>query len=232
MEKQIVKFVVDKELDIANHFIALNSYKRNREKGFQQYKNDFLEKLSVLTSEDEIRNEIEKYIEIYYKQENKLISLVEDINEEWAKIEKDFIQKLEEVHKFPFPHTEMRGVLSSASRFGYNTHEGWFATDMMKNKFCAIDVATHELMHFMFHRYYDKICEEKELSKNEMWDVKESFTVLLNIEFSDFRLQQDFGYPPHAKLREIIKESWEKDRDFDKVLDRAIEYVKTHEAIN
>ena len=33
MEKQIVKFVVDKELDIANHFIALNSYKRNRDTG-------------------------------------------------------------------------------------------------------------------------------------------------------------------------------------------------------
>lgn len=222
----IVTFVVDKNLDITNHFTALNSYKRNKARGFQQFKNDFLEKLLSLDSEDQIRNEIEKYVELYYKQEDKVISLAKDINEEWSKIESGFVQKLEEVHKFQFPHKEIRGVLSSASRFGYNLDENWFATDMMRNKFACIDVATHELMHFMFHKYYDKVCEEKGLSKNEMWDVKESFTVLLNIEFADFRFQPDNGYSPHAKLREVIKESWVQSKDFDVALEEAIRYVE------
>ena len=99
---------------------------------------------------------------------------------------------------------------------------------MFRNKYICIDVAMHELMHFMFHRYYDRICEEEGLTKNEMWDVKESFTVLLNLEFDDLRFQPDNGYPQHVKLREAIKESWQKNHDFDTALKSAIEYVKTN----
>ena len=89
-----------------------------------------------------------------------------------------------------------------------------------------MDTAMHELMHFMFQKYYYKTCEEKGLSKEQMWDVKESFTVLLNLEFSDLRFQTDDGYFTHKKLREIIKNSWEKDRDFDKALESGIEFIK------
>ena len=83
-------------------------------------------------------------------------------------------------------------------------------------------------MHFMFHKYYDKVCEEKGLSPNQMWDVKEAFSVLLNIEFNQFRFQSDGGknHPIHFKLREMIKKSWEKNHDFDKVLDDAINFIK------
>ncbi len=223
---QIITFVIDKNLDIANHFIAINAYKGRKERGFKQNKNEHLENLLKLSSQEKVRIEIERSIEQYYKKEEKLVSLAYDINEEWMKIEKNFIHKLETVHKFVFPFTLIKGVLSSASRFGYKIDEGWFATSMFRNKFIVIDTATHELMHFMFHKYYDRVCEEKGLSKNQMWDIKESFTVLLNIEFDDFRFEPDYGYPPHVKLREIIKKSWDKDHDFNKALEEAIKHVK------
>lgn len=220
---QKILFVVDKELDIKNHFIGLNSYKKHN---FQQ-KNERIEKLLKLDSKKAIRKEIEKFIEQFYKKEDKLDSLVKDVNNEWTKIEKAFFLKLEAVHKFPFPQKSVKGVLSSANRFGYHTGDRWFATDMFRNKFICIDTATHELMHFMFHKYYDKVCKQKGLSKDQMWDVKESFTVLLNIEFNDFRFQFDNGYPPHKELRETIKKSWLKNHDFDIVLSEAIEFVKS-----
>ena len=223
---QIVKFVIDKELDIANHFVGINAYKRNMDRGFEQRKKINVENLLKLSSQDEVRTEIEKTVEPYYGKMEKLNSLVNDINSEWVKIEKDFIHKLETVHKFPFPETSIRGVLSSTDRFGYNTEGKWFAANMFGSKFICIDTATHELMHFMFHRYYDKVCQEKGLTKDQMWDVQEAFTVLLNIEFAEFRFQLDNGYAPHLKLREVIKNSWKRNRDFDKALDEVITYVK------
>jgi len=223
---QLITFVIDKNLDIANHIIALNSYRRNKERGFKQYKNDSIENLLNFKSEEEIKVEIEKSIEQYYKKETTLISLVNDVNEEWIKIEKAFISKLEKIHKFTFPNNPIKGVLSTASRFGYNTDDGWFATDMLRNKFLCIDTATHELMHFIFHKYYDQICIKNGLSKDQMWDIKESFTVLLNLEFIEFRFQLDKGYSPHMELREIIRHSWIKCHDFDKALEEAIKFIK------
>ena len=226
MTQQIVTFVIDKELDITNHFIGINSYKQKRDRNFQQNKNETIEKLLLLNSRDEQRAEIIKSIEKYYVKTNKLEAIAQDINTEWSKIEKDFISQLEKVHKFSFPFASIKGVLSSTGRFGYNVENNWFATSMFRNKFEAIDTATHELMHFMFHKYYDKVCMEKGLSKDQMWDVKESFTVLLNLEFDNFRFQTDNGYTPHTKIREVIATSWQKDHDFDKALDAAITFVK------
>lgn len=226
MKSQIVTFVVDKKLDISSHLIALNSYKQNLGKNLGQARESNLENLSKLTLPEDIQSEIEKIIDPYYKKEEKLLSLARDINEEWVKIEEGFILKLEEIHKFPFPYKAVKRVLSSASRFGYKLDEGWFATSMMRNKFQCIDTATHELMHFMFHKYYDQVCRDRGLSQGQMWDVKESFSVLLNIECSDLRFQKDNGYPPHVKLREIIRESWLKNHDFTDALEEAIVFVK------
>mgnify|MGYP001574368929 CR=1 FL=1 len=226
MKEQIVKFVIDKKLDIVNHFIGLDSYKRNIERGFQQPKNEKYEKLLKLNKVQQ-NEEIENNISRYYKDERKLNSLADDINNEWIKIEGDFIKKLEDIHKNPFHHKNIRGVLSSGSRFGYKVDEEWFATDMFRNKFMSIDVATHELMHFMFHGYYENTLKEKGLSENVIWDIKESFTVLLNLEFDDFRFQPDHGYPPHKNLREVIEKSWNKEHDFNTALELAIKSVVT-----
>ncbi len=222
---QIVTFVVDKELDIENHLIALNSYKRNRNRVFTQKENKDLETLSNLSIE-EAKIEIQKTVETYYKNAEKLISLAKGINEEWVKIEKDFIEKLEKIHKFPFTHKAVKGVLSTATRFGYNMNNGWFATDSSRDKFACMDVAMHELMHFMFHKYYDEVCKKSDLTPGEMWDIKESSTVLLNLECGELLSHQEVGYPPHRELRAVIEKSWMQNKDFDKTLADAIEFVK------
>ncbi|MCX6738552.1 MAG: hypothetical protein NT098_00680 [Candidatus Parcubacteria bacterium] len=54
MKSQTVIFVVDKQLDISSHLIALNSYKRNTTNGFPQNKDFYLEKLSAITSQEKI----------------------------------------------------------------------------------------------------------------------------------------------------------------------------------
>jgi len=218
-------FVIDKKLDVVNHLIGLNAYKRNKERNFQQNKNETYEKYLLLNDEIKIKAEIEKSIQPIYEKKYQLDSLAEDINNAWVKIEGAFIKKLEEVHKKPFVFEQIKGVLSSSFRFGYKIDQNWFATDMLRNKFAAIDTATHELMHFMFHKYYDQTCKDKGLDKNKMWDIKEAFTVLLNLEFSEFRFQPDFGYAPHKELREVIKKSWLEHEDFAIALEDGISFL-------
>ena len=134
--------------------------------------------------------------------------LAGDMNVAWAKIEKDFIKRIEKVHERSFAFGRIRGVLSSDSRFGYSLKDRWFAVSMFRNTFAGgTDNAMHELMHFMFLAYYLKVCQEQGLSERQSWDIKESFTTLLNIEFDDLRFNWDGGYPEHVPLRKVIKES-------------------------
>ncbi len=219
-----IKFIIDKKIDIDNHLIALDAYRRHLKSGFKQRDkiNDALLRLSI----QKRKKEIEKSISGLYKKRKYLDVLARDINKVWIEIEPEFIRRLEKIHKHPFPFRSVRGVLSSAQGFGYKVDKGWFATSMFKNKFGATDTAMHELMHFMFHKYYQNSPAEKGLPQNKFWDVKESFTVLLNLEFEDLRFNMDYGYPQHKKLREAITKSWKKHHDFDKALDAAVRAAK------
>ncbi|MDP1706991.1 MAG: hypothetical protein Q8L30_00300 [bacterium] len=226
MKKQIVHFAVDKEIDIKNHFIALQAYDKRRNRNFKQQKNERIEKLLALSPRLQ-KKEIERQIERFYKQKAKLQSLAGDINKEWGKIEKRVIRTLEAIHDgHKFPARGVRGVLSSADRFGYNLKDKWFAVSMFGNKYVAIDVALHELMHYMFHAYYENECKKKKLPQDVVWDIKESFTVLINSELNEFRFRPDSGYPPHQELRAFIKKTWKEKKHFGKTLEAVIFSLK------
>jgi hypothetical protein len=81
-------------------------------------------------------------------------------------------------------------------------------------------------MHFVFHYYFNGWGEKFSLAEPQMWAIKESFTVLLNLECADLRVKKDLGYPNHQKLREMILKDYKKSKNFEKVLDRTCEYVK------
>lgn len=225
MKKQIVKFVIDKNLDIQNHLIGLDTYKNKTHSRAQQKneKMNILLKLSKSKQKISIAKDIAKYYSLAKKK--YLDSITADINREWLKIEKDFLIKLEKIHKKPFPYNSVRGVISSADRFGYSTKGRWFATGMRQNKFVAIDIATHEMMHFMFHKYYWKVCLDKGLSSKQIWAIKEAFTVLLNLECSSMRFELDRGYPEHKNIREAIEKSWKNNHNFEKALEFAIKMI-------
>jgi hypothetical protein len=226
MKKRVVFFVINKDLDIKNHLIGLDSYKNKLHSRTKQ-KNEFYDKLLKLSSKKR-RAAIRKNIGRFYLPEKCkfLNSIAKDVNSEWAKIETVYFKRLEKIHKHPFPFSSVKAVLSSAGRFGYNTDGRWFAASMLQNKFASIDIATHELMHFMFHKYYWKVCEKSGLSWKQIWNIKEAFTVLLNIEFSDIRFQPDNGYPEHKKIRTAIENSWKQNRAFNKALSVAINTAK------
>ncbi len=227
MQKQIVRFVVDKDLDIENHLINLWTYK-NKNHPFTARQSERYEKLLKLSPAAQ-RRFIAKEIDWRYSPSRKkmLNVLAKDMNIAWAKMEKDFIRRIERVHDRPFAFSSIRGALSCDDWFGYNVPARIFAANMFRNTFAGgTDNAMHELMHFMFHTYYQKTCEEQGLSEQQIWDIKESFTVLLNVEFDDLRFSRDIGYPGHEELRNVIEKAWLRYHDFEKTLTKAITFVK------
>lgn len=224
--KQIIRFVVNKDLDVTNHLDRIQTYKEQLH-SFTPEASKRYEKLLKLSPAGRKRFITKELAWRYSPPKKKLLMLLaKEMNAAWARIEKDFIRRIEKIHSRPFAFSSIRGVLSSADRSGYNLKDRWFATSMFRNTFASIDTAMHELMHFMFLTHYLKTCQEARLSEKQVWDIKESFTTLLNIEFDDLRFNWDAGYPEHKALRAIIKKTWLKTHDFNKTLAKAIAYVK------
>jgi hypothetical protein len=225
-KKRIIRFVVDEALDIDNHLIRLWTYQNGvralNPKEIERCKK--LLPLSPVARRRFMRKELKRQHSPKMKKFSAVIA--EHMNEAWAKIEREFVRRIEEIHKRPFTFRAIRGVLSSADRFGYNLKDRWFAVSMYRNEFAGTDTAMHELMHFMFHVHYQATCEAQGLTEKQIWDIKESFTVLLNVEFDDLRFNRDAGYPEHQELRAVIKRSWLRHHDFEKTLARAIVFVK------
>lgn len=93
----------------------------------------------------------------------------------------------------------------------------------------AVDTAMHEIMHFIFHKYfYHKWKKKFKLTDKQIWTIKEAVTVILNTECDNIRFDIDKGHKGHEKLRAKIEKDWKKYKNFEKVLDRACEYVKNN----
>ena len=81
-------------------------------------------------------------------------------------------------------------------------------------------------MHIQFHNtYWPKI--EKQIGKEKTADLKEALTILLNLEFKDLWFVRDEGYEIHQELRKFIEKEWKENPDFDILMKKCVEYLKT-----
>lgn len=88
----------------------------------------------------------------------------------------------------------------------------------------------HEILHLQFVNYYGDYCLEKGLTQDQFQKLKEAITFLLNNPiFKKLYLVPDMGHPNHKVLRGQLKKIWDKNKQFDKFLDKAIEAVKIGE---
>jgi hypothetical protein len=79
-------------------------------------------------------------------------------------------------------------------------------------------------MHLHNTDWWDKV--EKKLGNKKTHDLKEALTELLNLEFKDLWIVDDRSYPNHIQLREFIKKEWMKEKDFDKLTEDCIKWIK------
>ena len=157
---------------------------------------------------------------------NEEIKALENI---WRTKEIEYFKILEKVTQKLIYRKNFGAYYTSGFMCPYNIAQAWFMVSMWHNIPFSIGTICHEVMHLQFHYYYEKWCLEKGLSKDQFQDLKESLTFLLNEpEFENIILQNELGYPDHLKLRTQLKKLWQKEKNFELFLEKAIDLTKSN----
>ena len=153
----------------------------------------------------------------YEKDKEKIENKLNEIKDGWNKIQKKYFKQLEKITKKKIYREEFICYITTIGRCPYNVKENWFMTNIFQSVDKIFLTIAHELMHLQFHHYFEKQLRKK-ISYKQFQDIKEALTVLLNVEFRDIIKEEDKGYTDHIELRAFIKETWKKEKDFDKLL--------------
>ncbi len=224
MPKVIFKF--DKEKDVYNLWETCNEESNYGYDFREKIPKDILE-MCVGKTFEECKNELKKRLKKTHK--NPKIKLKKkELNQNWRKIEKKYFKTLEKITNKKFPFKKVYGYLTVAPRCPYRPH--WrppaFYTPIFANLSKSILTSGHEIMHIHLHNieWWNRV--EKQLGDKKTHDLKEALTVLLNIEFKDLFEEVDKGYPNHVKLRRFIEKEWEKEKDFDILTEKCVDWIK------
>jgi hypothetical protein len=236
-------FQVDKKADIDIWLRALNDKSQASNYGcnwLDRLPKDFLDKV-LNKPEEKQRRLIKKYISKYYTKENldkfRIVS-----KQKIQKNKTEIIKRLEILHNRKLPikkivvkyetFTCCPYIWQGKDSDTFGLYLAKFIID--RNEECL--VFAHELMHLFFHYYFFDYCLEKGcLSIEEVMEIKEAVTILLNHDSKLSKLIEfpEEGYLLHKPLIDQIEQEWskqqpekDKDKDFAKLLDSVIEKIK------
>jgi len=140
----------------------------------------------------------------------------------WKEKGNDLVKNLEKTYMRNLPE-KVISYITYLLICDYNFKEKYFHLSLYHPISKNFTLIAHELAHFIFYQHYENYCKSKGLNENQFQDLKESMTVLLNLEdFDQLLLVDDGGYPNHQKLRKFIFETYLQNRDFVETLDKAI----------
>ena len=221
MPKVIFKF--DKEKDLFNVWETCNE---GSSYGFDFRKNMDPKTISICENKkfEDVKNTLAKKFEKIYSSKIMLI-LLESINKAWKEINDEYFKRLEKIMKKPVYKNLFTGYLTLSNKCPYMLKEDAFYFNFFRSIMETLRTAGHEIMHLQFHNTYWKNIE-KEIGNKKTHDLKEALTVLLNLEFRDLWFVEDNGYEIHKELRNFIADEWKKEKDFEILLQKCVEYLK------
>lgn len=191
----IIEFAYDINKDVENFIKTLNSI-NNKE--YTMFQKAYLNKHGENFEPEQIKRFIGEYVAGI-----DMVNKVSEIKNTWLPIQDRFFQRAEKLFGIAYPIKTIQAYLTTNQRCGYNIEENYFFL-YFESKNTNL-IIMHELFHFYtWHVFYRKLSEQG-ISKERYNDIKESLTVLLNIEFADLLDgAEDKGYPQHANLRNQI----------------------------
>jgi len=162
-----------------------------------------------------------KYSEELFVHSAKALAMV------WKQYENTYTQQLVKVTNKSLKIKRFAAEITSASLCPYDEQHHWFMISAYHSIGAQITNIAHEIFHLHFLDWYKNICIEQGLNPQEIDDLNESLTCLLNeIEFSSVIVCPDKGYPKHQNLRTFIHDEWNKKRNFDALITKTIQKIK------
>jgi len=221
-----INFEYNIEKDIENFIIVAkvkkikNSSLFLEEKRFLKYKMYF-KKYGPIINKDKLNEFINEYIKKNKINPAQKLKIIEN---KWMQISKIFWPRAEKIFKTKLPNKQIIGYLTIHNICGYNIRDNYFFITLTST--CSNLIIMHELWHFFTWYSFGKSFKENNvISKERYYDIKESLTEILNLEFKDLLGNQiDKGYFPHQKIREKVKKSWVKYKNIKKVVDELLDY--------
>jgi len=164
------------------------------------------------------------------KRKYKGLITKEEINslqKSWDIVESKYFKILESITQKPIFSQNFSCFWTTGFMCPYNQKENWFMVSFWHSTPFSITTICHEIMHLQFLHYYQKYLKKKGLKDNQIEDLKEALTFLLNESgFEEIILVNDFGYPEHKELRKKLKSVWLKDKNFKNLVDKAVLLIK------
>lgn len=173
---------------------------------------------------------VEKHIKENPRAKYKNLVVREErqaLEKAWRSVEKKYFDALAKITQRPIFTENFGCYFTTGVMCPYSEKENWFMASMWRSIPASITTICHEVMHLQFLHYYRDHLKEKGLKKNQIENLKEALTFLLNErEFDEIILCDDNGYPEHQKLRKKLRKIWRKDRNFEKLLKKGVLLVK------
>lgn len=136
---------------------------------------------------------------------------LEEYQRDWETVAQEFVMRAEKIFNITLP-TDVTAYATVNNRCPYNFKENYFYISFSYPT--VRKTIMHELWHF--YTWHGLGTDQPEvLGDKKFNDLKESLTVLLNVECADLLPPgvEDTGYPQHQEMRKLILEYWEKDKN-------------------
>ncbi len=176
------------------------------------------EQLVARCGEDPTLEMVEGFVRAYIAE--KGIDVQEHIRkyqQDWDTVAGEYQQRAEALFGVSLPR-DIHAYLTVNNRRPYNIKNDFFFVTVPV--FYPRKIAMHELWHF-YTWYGLGPDEEQRLGALKYNDLKESLTVLLNVECKDLMPEgaYDEGYPQHQDIREKILNFWTREKSITKLWD-------------
>lgn len=224
MAKVIFKFDVEK--DAKNYWECANSDLSYGYDFTKAIKPEVYKKLKGKKWENVKKDTIAMLERGYSKDKKKFSSKLKKIESSWRKIEKKYFKRLEKINKKPIYTKVFTCHITTIGRCPYRPNKNSFMINIFSHVEDASLTCSHELMHLQFHNTSYWKNTEKKIGNKKTHDLKEALTVLLNLEFNDLLNKKDKSYPNHINLRKFISKTWNKEKDFDTLIEKSIKWIK------
>lgn len=214
-----VKFIYDKKEDLKNFYNRCNQ-KIIIEHQIPEGIKDICIGKEFELIEDKLENETRNIID------EEIISLfILAVQKKWDKINKEFFKRMGKIMNKSFTSETFIGMLIHLNVCGYDPKKNRFQFSIRTPIDYVLLNTAHEIFHIYFHKYFENGILEK-LGVEKIHELKEALTVILNLDFSDLWFPfKDKGYANHEKLRAFISNEWEKDKNFEKLLENCVNYL-------